>query len=131
MLVAHRKKQQAKRGFPGFHPEPGEGQDKLPFTREDGKPIYAQRDRQTLGELVGSIKNIPEDMTAHTLRQVATTALIEGGAERDDLIAMMGWSPKNTDAQISTYSSADMAAKAADTTKGYVDSFFGGAAVKK
>lgn len=131
MLVAHRKKQQAKRRLPGFHPEPGEGLDKLFFTREDGKPIYAQRDRQALGELVGSIKNIPEDMTVHTLRHVATTALIEGGAERDDLIAMMGWSPKNADAQIATYSSADMAAKAADTTKGYVDSFFGGAAVKK
>ena len=74
--------------------------------------------------LIASIKNLPEDLTVHTFRHIATTSLIDGKANRDDLIAMMGWSPKNADAQISTYSSADIALRASATTTGYVESFF-------
>lgn len=125
MLVAHRKRQQAKRKLPGFHPDSAEGMGELLFTRPNGQPIYAQRDRQALEELVASIKNLPPDMTVHTLRHIATTVLIDGGADRDDLIAMMGWSPKNADAQIATYSSADTALRASKTTVGYVGTFYG------
>lgn len=124
MLEAHMKRQQARRKLPGFKPDPGEGLDRLLFTRDDGKPIYAQRDRQALVELVGSIKNLPPDMTVHTIRHVATTALIDGGADRSDLIAMMGWSPKNADAQIAIYSSADNAMIASKTSISYVESFY-------
>jgi|GEM_PF-4666644 len=116
MLIAHRKKQQALRKLDTFHPEKGHGLDKLLFTREDGKPIYAQRDRQALEELVSTITPRPKDMTVHTLRHIATTMLIDGGAERERLISMMGWSPKNADAQIATYSSADSALLAAETS---------------
>lgn len=125
MLVAHRNKQRQRRKLPGFNPEKGRGLDTLLFTRDDGTPIYAQRDRQALEALVASIKNRPPDMTVHTLRHIATTALIESGAGRDDLIAMMGWSPKNADAQIATYSAADYAKAAAATSIGYIESFYG------
>lgn len=124
MLIEHRNKQRKLRKLPTFHPEKSDGLDTLLFTRPNGKPIYAQRDRQALEALVSSIKNLPEDMTVHTLRHVATTALIDGGADRDDLIAMMGWSPKNADAQIATYSSADTALKAAPTASKYVAGFY-------
>jgi hypothetical protein len=50
--------------------------------------------------------------------------LIDGGADRDDLIAMMGWSPKNADAQIATYSSADVALRASKTSVKYAEQFF-------
>lgn len=99
--------------------------DALLITRSDGKPLYAQRDRQALVDLVSSIKNLPPDMTVHTLRHVATTAMIEEGADREALIAMMGWSPKNADAQIATYSSADNARRASKVSISYVDSFYG------
>ena len=125
MLVAHRKKQKARRKLPGFNPAKGNKLDQLLFTREDGQPIYAQRDRQSLVDLVSSLKNLPPDMTVHTLRHVATTAMIENGADREALIAMMGWSPKNADAQIATYSSADNARRASKVSMGYVDSFYG------
>ncbi|MGP5046270.1 tyrosine-type recombinase/integrase [Glutamicibacter ardleyensis] len=121
MLIAHRKKQEALRKLPTFKPEKGAGLDKLLFTREDGKPIYAQRDRQALEELVSTITPRPKDMTVHTLRHIATTMLIDGGAERERLVSMMGWSPKNADAQIATYSSADTALLAADTSINHGD----------
>lgn len=124
MLVAHRKRQQEKRKLVSFHPESGEGLDRLLFTREDGKPVYAQRDREAVDGLISSIKNLPVGLTVHTLRHIATTSLIDGKANRDDLIAMMGWSPKNADAQIATYSSADVALRASGTSTGYVESFF-------
>lgn len=116
MLTAHRKKQQARRQQPGFHPAKGDGLERLLFTRGDGSPIYAQRDRKALAELVSTITPRPAGMTVHTLRHIATTMLIDGGAERERLISMMGWSPKNADAQIATYSSADTALLAADTS---------------
>lgn len=127
MLIGHRKQQRARRKLRTFHPESGDGLDELLFTREDGKPIYAQRDRSALEELVSSIENLPKDMTVHTLRHIATTVLIDGGADRDDLIAMMGWSPKNADAQIATYSSADVALRASKTSVAYVDGFYSAA----
>lgn len=116
MLVAHQKKQQKRRQADGFHPAKGDGLDRLLFTKSDGSPIYAQRDRQALAQLVSTITPRPAGMTVHTLRHIATTMLIDGGAERDRLISMMGWSPKNADAQIATYSSADTALLAADTS---------------
>ncbi|TCJ23773.1 hypothetical protein E0W80_09440 [Microbacterium sp. PI-1] len=125
MLVAHRKRQIARRKLPGFQPDKGEDMDTLLFTRPDGKPLYAQRDRQALVDLVASIKNLPKGMTVHTLRHVATTAMIEEGADREALIAMMGWSPKNADAQIATYSSADNARRASKVSLSYVGSFYG------
>lgn len=98
--------------------------DELLFTRPNGQPIYAQRDRKALEELVAWIKNLPKGMTVHTLRHIATTVLIDGGADRDDLIAMMDWSPKNADAQIATYSSADVALRASKTSVLYAEQFF-------
>lgn len=126
MLVDHRKRQIARRKLPGFQPDKGESMDALLFTRPDGKPIYAQRDRQALVNLVSSIKNLPKGMTVHTLRHVATTAMIEEGADKEALISMMGWSPKNADAQLATYSSADNARRASKVSISYVDSFYGG-----
>ncbi|MCS6548321.1 hypothetical protein NYS50_10555 [Curtobacterium flaccumfaciens pv. flaccumfaciens] len=76
-------------------------------------------------ELISSFKHLPKDLTVHTLRHIATTVLIDGGADRDDLIAMMGWSPKSADAQIATYSSADVALRASKTTLKYVEGFYG------
>ncbi len=70
------------------------------------------------------MKNIPEGMTVHTLRHIATTVLVDSGANRDDLIAMMGWSPKNADALISVYNSADRARQAKSTSTKYVQSFY-------
>lgn len=124
MLIAHRKKQQDFRKTKDFHPDPSEGMNKLLFTRKDGKPIYAQRDRTALTQIISNIKNLPENMTVHTLRHVATTRLIDGNADREDLITMMGWSPKNADAQISTYSSADTGKKASKTTTAYIENFY-------
>jgi hypothetical protein len=63
-------------------------------------------------------------MTVRTLRHIATTVLIDGGADRDDLIAMMGWSPKNADAQTATYSSADVALRASKASLLYAEQFF-------
>lgn len=124
MLVAHRKKQQELRKLPTFRPEPGKGLDKLLFTRDGGKPVNAQRDREDLEELILSIKNLPEGITVHTLRHVATTAMVHNGADRINLASMMGWSPKNADAQIATYSSADNALRAANTSMDYIASFY-------
>jgi len=125
MLIRHRNKQRLLRKSPAFKPVEGEGFDQLLFTREDGKPIYATRDRAQLTKLIESHKrNLPEHMTVHTLRHIATTRLLEGDASREDLITMMGWSPKNADAQIAIYSSADTARQAAKTTMGYIDDFY-------
>lgn len=124
MLLEHRERVRAARALPTFHPEKGEKLDQLLFTRPDGKPLYAQRDRESLGSLIGSMQNIPEGMTVHTLRHIATTVLVDSGADRDDLIAMMGWSPKNADALIAVYSSADKARQARNTSSKYVQSFY-------
>lgn len=126
LAYEHIKAVKQKRTQPGFKPEPGEGLDRLIFTREGGKPIYGQRDRTALHKLIDQIQyryGLPEGMTVHTLRHMATTALIDGGAEREDLIATMGWSPKNADAQIATYSSADSAKQAAPTIQAYLDGY--------
>lgn len=123
---SHRKRQIARRKLPGFQPDKEESMDALLFTRPDGKPIYAQRDRQAIVNLVFSIKNLPKGMTVDTLRHVATAAMIEEGADKETLIAMMGWSPKNADAQLATYSSADNARRASKVSISYVDSFYGG-----
>lgn len=125
MLIRHRNKQRLLRKRPEFKPVAGEGFDQLLFTREDGQPIYATRDRTQLTKLIEKHKrNLPEHMTVHTLRHIATTRLLEGQASREDLITMMGWSPKNADAQIAIYSSADTARQAAKTTMGYIDDFY-------
>jgi integrase len=72
MLLEHRDKQREQRKLATFHPAEGDGLDELLFTRPDGQPIYAQRDRRALEELVASIKILPKDMTVHTLRHIAT-----------------------------------------------------------
>ncbi|MGO2187340.1 MAG: tyrosine-type recombinase/integrase [Microbacterium gubbeenense] len=125
MLIAHRNRQQDLRKLPSFKPEEGAGLDKLLFTRPDGKPIYAQRDRQALEELVSTITPRPSGMTVHTLRHIATTMLIDGGAEREKLISVMGWSSRNADSQIATYSSADTALLAAETSLGHGARLYG------
>ncbi|WP_295825165.1 hypothetical protein [uncultured Microbacterium sp.] len=126
MLIRHRNKQRLLRKNPEFKPASGEGLDRLLFTRENGQPIYATRDRAQLTKIIEKHKrNLPDRMTVHTLRHVATTRLLEGGmASREDLITMMGWSPKNADAQIAIYSSADHARQAARTTMGYIEGFY-------
>ncbi|ROS77936.1 integrase-like protein [Curtobacterium sp. PhB130] len=124
MLLDHRKRQQARRKLASFHPAEGKGLDTLLFARPDGQPIYAQRDRKALDELLASIQGLPPDMTVHTLRHIATTLLIEGGATQADLVSMMGWSANNADAQIATYSSADVAGLAAGTSMKYAEQFF-------
>lgn len=116
MLLDHRDAQRERRKSESFKPEKGTGLDSLLFTRVDGGPIYGQRDRKALTALVESFPERPEGMTVHTLRHMATTMLLDGGVERDVLVSMMGWSPKNADAQIATYSSADNAKRAAGTT---------------
>ena len=63
-------------------------------------------------------------MTVHTPRHIATTVLVDSGTNRGDLIAMMAWSPKNADALISIYSSADKARQAKGTSTNYVQSFY-------
>lgn len=124
MLAEHRERQRARRKQPGFRSAPGKDLDQLFFTRKTGEPIYAQRDRKALKQLLESIKGVPTDLTVHWLRHVATTVLIEHGAERDDLIAMMGWGSANADSQIAIYSSADKTKLAATTSRSYVNSFF-------
>lgn len=115
MLLAHRRAQRKRRKLESFNPAPGEGLDKLLFTREDGSPIWAQRDRRELQELVGTIQNAKGIKSTHDLRRLATTMLVTQGAGQDELGSAMGWSAPNTAAQIATYSSADLAALAAPT----------------
>nr|WP_243752420.1 tyrosine-type recombinase/integrase [Leucobacter weissii] len=126
MIYEHIQTVKQRRAEPDFKPEKGAGLDRLIFTRKDGKPIYGQRDRKELSRLLEQIEyryGLPEGMTVHTLRHMATTKLIDGGADRDHLIATMGWSPKNADAQIATYSSADYAKQAAPTLAAYLDDY--------
>lgn len=124
VLDAQRRRQQAFRKTAAFAPEPGEGIDLLLFTKPDGKPLYGQADREALYELLSQIKTLPPDVTVHTLRHAATTLLITEGAGRENVIATLGWNPKNADAQLATYNSTDAAKLAEVDVAKLTDRFY-------